>query len=202
MNPLPRILQAFSAERWNFELSLSITRTHGCGYQVCGTSMNVSIDNSLVSFLTMSGSDTNPLELILGRKLDFRDEPVAESHGVSIIDIPFYRDDLDTTAGGDDYDKYDTLVARVDPDTARAMWITWGLTALLSTLLTFLVFFAIIIHKRVRQAPFNVYLIALMLPDMYYNGSCAVQCIWNVRVGHMKSVTWCHWQSHVVMFGI
>lgn len=62
------------------------------------------------------------------RFLKFREEPVAESHGVSIIDIPFTREELDEF----DSDKYDALVAKVDPNTAHAFWYTWGLTALVS----------------------------------------------------------------------
>lgn len=42
----------------------------------------------------------------------------------------------------------------------------------------------------------------LMMPDLYYNASCAIQCLWNARLGHPKSVPECHWQSHTVIFGI
>eukprot|EP00977_Amphora_coffeiformis_P015107 scaffold4420_cov187-Amphora_coffeaeformis.AAC.2 len=140
------------------------------------------------------------LNILLERVLSFQDEPVADSYGVSIVDVPFSRDDLNKEPS--DYDKFDLLVATVDQEMAHKFWYSWGATALISAVWTMLVFMAIILSKETRQNSFNVYLIMLMIPDLYYNGGCAIQCLWNAQLGHVKSVAFCQWQSHMVIFGI
>ena len=87
-------------------------------------------------------------------------------------------------------------------ETLHRVWMAWSTFFFAFATFNVIVFLGIITARKVRRRPFNVYVIFLMVPDIVYTLSCAVQCaILSARGGFITPGS-CQVQSFYLMFGL
>ena len=104
----------------------------------------------------------------------------------------------------DNSTRYDRLVAAPSDDDLRLMWILWATLASVVTIFVLTEFLAILFSPvpSTRRNPFNVYLLYLMVPDLWFAAACAVTCVINAHVGHFFSPGLCRFQSFYVVWAV
>jgi len=86
-------------------------------------------------------------------------------------------------------------VAATSDDTLVIMWsILVGIT-IFNSIVAGCVLMGVLLSKRVRINPFNVYLIFLMAPDFVVSIFCAVTCLLCATTGHYYSPSMCRFQA-------
>ena len=98
--------------------------------------------------------------------------------------------------------RYEDLLAAPSDEDRMLMWNLWGAIAGFAIFSTLTVFCGILSNSKVRNSPFNQYLLFLMVPDMVYTGICVVNCFLNVSRGEFYSEFMCYFQSWYAMFGV
>lgn len=117
-------------------------------------------------------------------------------------DVPLGRpairwDDLDETSS-----KYDRTVAAPSDEDLVKMWSYMSVILAISSAFVVIVFIAIASKKKMRQNPYNVYLMFLMIPDFVFSGFCLLTCALSAAVGHYFSPSMCRFQSWYLVFGL
>lgn len=96
--------------------------------------------------------------------------------------------------------RYDHLVAAPSDTDLRRMWILWSTLQIIVVIFVASVFTAVLVSRRARRNPFNIYLIFLFLPDLFYCAACTITCVLNAAVGHYYSPQMCQFQSFYLVF--
>lgn len=81
-------------------------------------------------------------------------------------------------------------------------WIAWAVLDGCFGLFSLTVWIAIVRSRRARSSPFNIYLLALMLPDWFYNFNFSITSTMNAINGEYWSYQMCAWQSWYSVWGI
>lgn len=103
---------------------------------------------------------------------------------------------------GSNSTRYERLIAAASNDEIFFMWLFWSILTGLVTIFSSTVFLGLLSDKRARVKPFNMYLIFLMVPDIFYGLMCFINCSMNLAVGHFYSEGWCLYQSFYTVWGI
>jgi hypothetical protein len=98
--------------------------------------------------------------------------------------------------------RYDRIVAAPSDEVLQLMWTLWSILAFVAAIFVSIVFIAILSSKSVRRKPFNVYLLYLMIPDLFFAFSCAITCSLNAASGHYYSSEMCQFQSFYVAWAV
>ena len=92
-------------------------------------------------------------------------------------------DVIDRSLLGADASRYDLIRAAPSQEELGVMWIVWSLVAGISAVFCIVVLCAVLYSyakgSREGTSPFNLYLAALMLPDIFFSANCAVTCALN-----------------------
>jgi hypothetical protein len=105
-------------------------------------------------------------------------------------------DDLDDAST-----TFERSIAAPSDETIRVMWLGLTFVGLIDSLFVAIVFFGIMSSKKVRNSPFNMYLLFLMFPDFIYGFFCFVTCIMNYVKGEYWGPGMCYWQAMYLVFG-
>jgi hypothetical protein len=97
---------------------------------------------------------------------------------------------------------YDKMIAAPSDEEMKLMWIIWSLIMGVVAVFTGVVFVAILLDKKARKNPFNVYLLCLMVPDILMSLLCFITCWLNAATGYFYSEGLCYSQSFYFIFGI
>ena len=99
--------------------------------------------------------------------------------------------------------RYDWMRASADPPTLRFMWGTWVFVSGAAALAGLIILVGILSSVVARRNAFNQYIIALVVPDLFFSGACTVTCALNwLHSSYFGGAAWCSWQSFYVVFGI
>ena len=82
------------------------------------------------------------------------------------------------------------------------MWLFWVLITSVVTSFCFVLFASLLVNKKTRRNSFNLYLVFLVTPDMFFSGLCCINCALNIAKGEFYSEKWCRFQDFYCMFGI
>lgn len=98
--------------------------------------------------------------------------------------------------------RYDWMRASVDPETASIVWAVWVIVSVVSALAGLIILTAILSSKETRRETFNQYIIALVIPDIFFSGCCVITCALNwMSSSYYGGRAWCAWQAFYVIFG-
>jgi hypothetical protein len=117
-------------------------------------------------------------------------------------EVPIHRPPFRQWELGPENDRYDNLVAAPSDDDLMKMWIGWLAITSFVAIFTSTVFLGVLVNRKARNNPFNLYLLFLMVPDIFFSGSCVITCILNVETGTYWSASMCQFQSFYSIFGI
>ena len=98
--------------------------------------------------------------------------------------------------------RYDNIVASGSIEERHRQWTIYSSTALVVAAFILLVLTTILVNRGVRQQPFNLFLIFLMIPDFVFSFLCGINCAINAANGGYKSDAWCKFQSFYCVWGI
>uniref|UniRef100_A0A7S4MG28 G-protein coupled receptors family 1 profile domain-containing protein n=1 Tax=Odontella aurita TaxID=265563 RepID=A0A7S4MG28_9STRA len=97
--------------------------------------------------------------------------------------------------------RYDWAHAAPSDALMRSTWITWAVIASLVATACLTLIAGLLLSRRARRKPFNLYLAFLTVPDALFSGMCAMTCSMSAAAGRYYSSAMCEWQSWYVMFG-
>ena len=111
-----------------------------------------------------------------------------------------YRwDDMD-----DSNNKYEWAVAAPSDEILKRMWIGWSVVSLVCGTFALAVFLGMIWKRQVRQNAFNVYILAIALPDFVPGLLCGVDCAIRAAVeyGQQWTAAQCKFQAFYTTFNV
>jgi hypothetical protein len=98
--------------------------------------------------------------------------------------------------------RYERLQAAPSDDSLMIMWTSWSWISGAVAIFISLVLVAILVNRKARSNPFNLYLVFLLVPDLICAGFCALTCLLNVVAGQYWSDSMCQFQSFYLVFGV
>mmetsp|Transcript_18534 Transcript_18534/g.45922 ORF Transcript_18534/g.45922 Transcript_18534/m.45922 type:complete len:451 (-) Transcript_18534:524-1876(-) len=124
----------------------------------------------------------------------------AESSSLVVLNKalpPLRQDELNENST-----RYEHLAAAPPDEDLVKYWYSWTFLALACGLFSLSVCLSIVLNKKVRQKPFNLYIIYLMIPDFVFSILCGITCLLNATNGAYYSHSMCNFQQFYVVFGI
>ena len=98
--------------------------------------------------------------------------------------------------------RYYWMRAAPDVATTRVVWATWVVVSAVCAFAGLIIIAGILSSVAARRNAFNQYIIALIIPDVFFSSSCAVTCALNwLASTYFGGPMWCSWQSFYVIFG-
>ena len=90
------------------------------------------------------------------------------------------------------------------PDEAfmRATWIVWSVLFFIVSICGTFVIVAILRSPHTRKSSFNIYLIALLLPDIFSAFCWSIVCVLSLAHGAYPGKIVCHWQACSAVWGV
>lgn len=125
---------------------------------------------------------------------------MSDNAGTSSLDkaVPALR----VAILNEDSSRYDHIAAAPPDEELVKYWYSWTVLAFVNGLFSFIVFLlSIVINKKLREKPFNLYLIYLMIPDFVFSLLCAMTCLLNTINGAYGSHSMCNFQQFYTVFG-
>jgi hypothetical protein len=89
-----------------------------------------------------------------------------------------------------------------DEHSMQIMWAGWSLISFLAAFICIMIFAAVLVSKEARKSGFNLYLAALMVPDIFFSLNCGITCAMNHAKRMYVSVFMCKYQTFYCTFGI
>ena len=96
--------------------------------------------------------------------------------------------------------RYDHLMAAPSDRELRIMWISWSALAGVVAIFVGFVLLAVLSSQKARNRSFNLYLVFLTLPDIFFSAACAVTCALNAAAGYYLSDWMCSFQAFYCAF--
>lgn len=96
--------------------------------------------------------------------------------------------------------RYDNLIATPSDRELRIMWISWSALAGAVAVFVGFVLLAVLSSPKARNRSFNLYLVFLTFPDIFFSAACAVTCALNAAVGYYYSGWMCNFQAFYCAF--
>ena len=98
--------------------------------------------------------------------------------------------------------RYDWMRAAPDREATLIAWSLWILISSVAAIAGLIILIGILSSSVARRNTFNQYIIALVLPDVFFSVSCLVTCVLNsLTSSYFGGAAWCSWQSFYVVFG-
>ena len=101
---------------------------------------------------------------------------------------------------GKDATRYELLSAAPSPHMQQVIWITWSALAGVVGILTLIFFLGILSSPKARGRSFNVYVLFITFPDMFFSICCSVTCGLNAAAGRYYSERGCSFQTFYTIF--
>lgn len=117
-------------------------------------------------------------------------------------EFPIHVPPLHTWDLNENSTRYDYVVAAPSDEDRVLMWSLWAAIAFASIVVILVVLGGLLSNSRVRNNPFNQFLIFLLLPDIIYAVLCATICLTNAMAEEFTSAHMCYLQSWATMFGL
>lgn len=105
------------------------------------------------------------------------------------------RSDLNATSS-----RYDSLLAMPSEQQQFIMWTTWAVLALVVATFVGIVCLSVLCSSKARGRSFNLYLVFLTFPDIFFSVACGVTCALNAAAGQYYSEKMCSLQAWYVSF--
>ena len=96
--------------------------------------------------------------------------------------------------------RYELLSAAPSPQTQQVIWITWSALAGVVGILTLIFFLSILSSPKAHGRSFNVYVLFITFPDMFFSIACSVTCGLNAAAGRYYSERGCSFQTFYTIF--
>jgi len=100
-----------------------------------------------------------------------------------------------------DLEYWDSRMGALNVSVRRNIWLAYTIIRAVSTLIIGIIFMAMVLNKKIRRKPYNLFLIYLMIPDLVYNIPGGVVYFMNFIAGAHISVTACKIESFCTVFG-
>lgn len=97
--------------------------------------------------------------------------------------------------------RFERLISAPSYDQQELMWLVWAILACLCAIIGATVFFGIL-SSPIRKKTFNLYLLFLIFPDLFYNCVCFFTCVQNYQLGYYSSLNMCRFQGFYSCFVI
>jgi hypothetical protein len=98
--------------------------------------------------------------------------------------------------------RHDKLLAAPSDDTLFTMWVSWAVLAFLAFAFLGTIMLSILLSRRARQNPFNVYLLFLLFTDFIFSLACCITCSLNASAGHYVAPWMCRFQSFYAIWSV
>jgi hypothetical protein len=98
--------------------------------------------------------------------------------------------------------RYDRLIAAPSDDALFTMWVIWAGIAFLAFAFLGTIMLSILLSRRARQNPFNIYLLFLLFSDFTFSLACCITCSLNASAGHYFAPWMCRFQSFYVTWSV
>jgi hypothetical protein len=117
-------------------------------------------------------------------------------------DQPWHIPRLRTWEINENSTRFDNAFAAPPDDSRIKMWFGWATIGGFVGFFALMIFIPIVVNQKIRNNPFNRYLIYLMVPDIIFSISCGVTCFFNGLEGHYVSEWPCKAQSFYFVFDV
>ena len=81
------------------------------------------------------------------------------------------------------------------------MWWVYSMSLLVFSVVITVVFFGILLNRKVRRNPFHKYILFLCFPDFVYSFCCAITCLLGALNRSYHSWGMCRFQAFYLIFG-
>jgi len=82
------------------------------------------------------------------------------------------------------------------------MWVGWVIVSFIAAVASASIFAGILFSREARGSAFNMYLLALTIPDFVISSSCTITCWLNYNLHFYVGNDMCRWQAFYASFGI
>jgi hypothetical protein len=117
-------------------------------------------------------------------------------------DLPWHIPRFRTWEINENSTRFDNVLAAPPDDSLIKMWFGWATIGGFVGFFALMIFIPIVANKKIRDNPFNRYLIYLMIPDIIFSISCGLTCFFNGLEGHYISEWPCKAQSFYFVFDV
>jgi hypothetical protein len=100
-----------------------------------------------------------------------------------------------------EHDRSDRMRAQPSDSDLQLMWSIYSGFLLIFSLGIMVIFFGIITNRKVRQNPFNKYILFLSFPDFMLSGMCFITCLLSALNHGYSSWQMCQFQTFYLSFG-
>lgn len=90
--------------------------------------------------------------------------------------------------------------AATSPHIQFIVWVTWSAVSGIAGIFTLIFFLGILSSPKARGRSFNVYVLFITFPDMFFSIACAVTCGLNAAIGQYYSERMCAFQTFYTIF--
>ena len=90
--------------------------------------------------------------------------------------------------------------AATTPHIQFITWVTWSAVAGVAGIVTLTFFLSILSSPKARGRSFNVYVLFITFPDMFFSIACSVTCGLNASLGRYYSERMCTFQTFYTIF--
>ena len=90
--------------------------------------------------------------------------------------------------------------AATSPHIQFIIWVTWSAVSGIAGIFTLTFFLSILSSPKARGRSFNVYVLFITFPDMFFSIACSVTCGLNAAIGQYYSERMCAFQTFYTIF--
>jgi hypothetical protein len=87
-----------------------------------------------------------------------------------------------------------------DAGTMQTIWTVWAALASAASIATAVLICAVCASPQARASAFNVYLVAMLLPDLFFSVGLIMTCLASIPAGTFASYGWCSFQCFYMVF--
>ena len=98
--------------------------------------------------------------------------------------------------------RYDKLMAAPSDHALFTMWVSWAVLTFLAFAFLGTIMLSILLSRRARKNPFNIYVVFLLFSDFTFSLACCITCSLNASAGHYFAPWMCRFQSFYVTWSV
>jgi len=98
--------------------------------------------------------------------------------------------------------RYDHLIAAPSDEVLHQMWLGWAGITLIATAMNVILFISMLYSRPVCNSTFNVYLMAIIFPNIVFSLCCGTTCLMNAVYRKYWSHWMCNFQQFYFVFGL
>jgi hypothetical protein len=117
-------------------------------------------------------------------------------------EIPFGQPSLRQWELDSNSTRWDKLIAAPSDHALFTMWVSWAVLTFLAFAFLGTIMLSILLSRRARKNPFNIYLLFLLFSDLIFSIACCITCSLNASAGHYFAPWMCRFQSFYVTWSV